>query len=520
MQPLDPLVAYVSPAHDSKNVATTSKIIVQFTQPMDTASVESAFATTPVTTGHFTWTNNNQTVTYQVIGGMPSLTTMALRISEAAMDTAGKHFYGPFESRFATANGGASDTTAPTITITSPQQDGQIVDYNHGIAGSAVDDVAIDNIEEQIDDGSWISIINRDTYTPAKTVGWNAILPFQYLVNGPHTISMRTTDTSGNISAIASINVRFFTKPGPYEQWTFAWDATNVGQSGCDNTFWDSTPPYDAAAIFRQTWNRPYGYIGGTFNNSSNWITNVCYNDQLIYTAERYCSPLESFRYLFHCPPGVYEVTLYEAETFKSGPNQRRFDVYLQGEKKFVDIDIFAAGGGANRAVTFTNQTNVSNGILEVQFKPVYDYARSSGIHVRKIADLFSDTDGIPDWWRLGVFGHATGLAADLSRAGDDPDNDGQTNWQEYVAGTDPLNATSTLKITNVQPYGPSDVLVNWFGVNGVNYQLQRSDSVNPANWINVGQVVTGFGFTSTAYDRGGLTRSAQQFYRVIALPQ
>ena len=31
------------------------------------------------------------------------------------------------------------------------------------------------------------------------------------------------------------------------------------------------------------------------------------------------------------------------------------------------------------------------------------------------------DTDGIPDWWRLKYFGHATGLASDQSRAGDDP---------------------------------------------------------------------------------------------------
>ena len=138
--------------------------------------------------------------------------------------------------------------------------------------------------------------------------------------------------------------------------------------SGCH------TPPYDIGAIYRQWWSYPFGYIGGTWGNSQNSITNVCYNDQFIYTYERYCPPQETFRYLFNCPPGVYEVTLHEAETFKSGPNQRVFDVYLQGEKKFANIDIFAAAGGANRAVTFTNQATVTDGVLEILFKPVYDY--------------------------------------------------------------------------------------------------------------------------------------------------
>ena len=233
---------------------------------------------------------------------------------------------------------------------------------------------------------------------------------------------------------------------------------------------------------------------------------------------ERYCSPVETFRYLFRCPPGVYEVTLHEAETFMSGPNQRRFDVYLQGVKKFANIDIFAAAGGSNLAVTFTNQTNVANGLLEVQFKPVYDYARSSGIHVKKIAELASDTDGIPDWWRLGVFSHATGLATDQSRAGDDPDGDGKTNFEEYVANTDPLSSSSLFRIVTIQR-SRSDILVTWQTSNNARYQLQRSDSLNAPNWINVGAIVPGTGSITGTWDYGGASRSNQQFYRVIVAP-
>src|SRR5437879_5768768 len=58
-----------------------------------------------------------------------------------------------------------------------------------------------------------------------------------------------------------------------------------------------------------------------------------------------------------------------------------------------------------------------------------------------------SDGDGIPDWWMLRYFGHATGLASDNSRTQDDADGDGLTNFQEYLAGTDPLDSQSVLRL-------------------------------------------------------------------------
>ena len=262
---------------------------------------------------------------------------------------------------------------------------------------------------------------------------------------------------------------------------------------------------------------RSWGYVGGNQAKSSNFITNVCYNEQDVYDNERYSSPLDTFRFLFRCPPGVYQVTLHEAETFMSGPNQRRFDVFLQGEKKFANIDIFAAAGGANKAVTFSSQTNNATGMVEVQFKPVYDNARISGIHVRKIAELISDSDGIPDWWRLGVFGHATGLAADQSRGSDDPDGDGRTNYQEYVAGTDPTSAGSVFQITAIRRQG-NDIYVSYLIPNGRTYDLQYTSSLSTPNWISLG-TQAGNGLAVTTIDYGGASRNPQQFYRLVALP-
>jgi hypothetical protein len=91
-----------------------------------------------------------------------------------------------------------------------------------------------------------------------------------------------------------------------------------------------------------------------------------------------------------------------------------------------------------------------------VLFTPVVDNARISGIQVRKLGDAASDSDGIPDWWRLCYFGHARGSAADISCANDDDDGDGMSNLRDYLAGTDPLDANSVFRITTAAIAGPS----------------------------------------------------------------
>ena len=51
--------------------------------------------------------------------------------------------------------------------------------------------------------------------------------------------------------------------------------------------------------------------------------------------------------------------------------------------------------------------------------------------------------DGIPDSWRLLWFGTVSNA---LSAANADPDGDGASNWQEYVAGTNPNDPTSVFQ--------------------------------------------------------------------------
>ena len=59
-----------------------------------------------------------------------------------------------------------------------------------------------------------------------------------------------------------------------------------------------------------------------------------------------------------------------------------------------------------------------------------------------------------------------------------DPDGDGLTNWQEFLAGTDPGNADSVLRVTGVRPVADG-VELNWSSVAGRTYKIAVADSLS-----------------------------------------
>ncbi|MBC8011778.1 MAG: hypothetical protein H7067_16960 [Burkholderiales bacterium] len=87
------------------------------------------------------------------------------------------------------------------------------------------------------------------------------------------------------------------------------------------------------------------------------------------------------------------------------------------------------------------------------------------------------DQDGLPEWWET-AHGLSDTNAADASL---DSDGDGFTNLQEYLAGTDPFDAQSFLKINefNVLPLpggtGGLRFSFSWASVDGARYDVQRS---------------------------------------------
>jgi glycosidase len=110
---LSPVVNSITPTHDATGISPASSITVNFSQAMNTASVQSAFSTTPASTGNFVWSSGNTVVTYTPSSNLAGSTAYTVRIGDAATDSVGLAMYGAFESRFTT--GAASSTARPSI---------------------------------------------------------------------------------------------------------------------------------------------------------------------------------------------------------------------------------------------------------------------------------------------------------------------------------------------------------------------------------------------------------------------
>ena len=96
---LDPVVTAISPAHDSTEISPTAPIIIHFSKPMDTSSVEHAFSTEPAIHGAFSWSPTHDEMTFTPAGpGFSSQTLVKVRVGDSARAKNGNQFYAGFES--------------------------------------------------------------------------------------------------------------------------------------------------------------------------------------------------------------------------------------------------------------------------------------------------------------------------------------------------------------------------------------------------------------------------------------
>jgi hypothetical protein len=100
----------------------------------------------------------------------------------------------------------------------------------------------------------------------------------------------------------------------------------------------------------------------------------------------------------------------------------------------------------------------------------------STEFDTRSLID--EDGDGMADDWEASHFGSST---TELS--GDDWDEDGFTNEEEYWAGTDPTNATSCLMIEDFQMDG-TDLSIAWQSSTNAQYTLEYSTNLAVNVWI------------------------------------
>lgn len=125
-----------------------------------------------------------------------------------------------------------------------------------------------------------------------------------------------------------------------------------------------------------------------------------------------------------------------------------------------------------------------------------------------------TDTDGdhMDDAWEIANFGN-------LSHDGTaDTDGDGQTDLAEYLAGTDPKNASSTLGFTLIQPPAQGTASFKWTTESGRFYRVQYKDSLEASLWTDLPGPISILGQTASFSDTN-VAGLPQRFYRVVLQP-
>jgi hypothetical protein len=131
------------------------------------------------------------------------------------------------------------------------------------------------------------------------------------------------------------------------------------------------------------------------------------------------------------------------------------------------------------------------------------------------LQDVTEPPAPVSDQWLVTFFGDVTSPAAALNA---DPDGDGLANWQEFLAGTNPNDAESRLRLTAPEARRNGDqaeTVLRLLTAPGKTYVLECTPELGGA-WTVVA-TFTGDGNVRELIQTNGLDATA--FYRVRLVP-
>jgi hypothetical protein len=156
-------------------------------------------------------------------------------------------------------------------------------------------------------------------------------------------------------------------------------------------------------------------------------------------------------------------------------------ELYLEGSNYIGSINFQVPStttAGQCYAVHFIGTSGTPDGDTEYTMEsfPGYVWVRSTALTTPSVTS---------DDWKVRFFGS---ISSPLAADNVDADGDGVPNWQEYLAGTDPMNSSSVLAFakSDVSSYGPNGVALNWLTAPGKNYILESIPAIGGKTWTAI----------------------------------
>ena len=122
-------------------------------------------------------------------------------------------------------------------------------------------------------------------------------------------------------------------------------------------------------------------------------------------------------------------------------------------------------------------------------------------------SDADRDQDGLPDWWERWHF-----LSETVARKELDADEDGVTNYQEYLTGTDPIDPDSKFNMRTLLDSVPGQVLLSWPSNTNLTYRIEVSEDME-----NFRTYISGIQGTPPRNTQVILTSNAHEYFKVSA---
>lgn len=115
-----------------------------------------------------------------------------------------------------------------------------------------------------------------------------------------------------------------------------------------------------------------------------------------------------------------------------------------------------------------------------------------------------------PAWWTDHYFKHSV--------AGDaDEDGDGYSNFDEYVLGTDPLDALSQIRL-KTEVLSTGSIVLEWAPAHvGRSYFLLKNDALDPAEWLADTNAAVSIDTQGVGRHTNASSMEPQRFYRLGA---